>query len=365
MLQLIEIINQTDSEQIVKKYSKEFEFIMFDGMKKVKKYDSLFSTKAENISTIEASEQFFSILNQLILFLSKTKSGNDDDAWVIWKTFTLFFSNMQQGIDFNNDTHLKSLMNKYISLWKEEKLYEYLNFFSYFIQGKSYILPDAKTYETKFRPILNIRKTAENEEKSAEDITTIMSKMYLEKIAFIPEIKFVDSSDFEKMRNAETQSETSATNCNYLKKRMELFDSDLDEIKSAKKYNTASYLLEECSVETKLPFIIREKEIIIPSSEQYAIDIALSIFIAKYGNLSFEKASSLMAGAMISSVHKYGSGSFNSHFGSYLIYAYYTGRMKSFKDAMFLYPIFKEKNFFSKDEMKSITEFTVQFFIPK
>lgn len=151
--------------------------------------------------------------------------------------------------------------------------------------------------------------------------------------------------------------------CAYLKEREDLFSGREHIYGSPMNYNRALGIMEGCEIAFNFPFVVTTSKVIIPYEERYLLDLALALYYIRYGGYDRTRATSLISGGIVSSINNYQKGGFSSPFGMELLYAYYTGRLQSLRDAVFLYPLFLEGDTVSGKELMDAATFITDFYL--
>lgn len=367
LMVMMEIINTSNSYQTAEDYSKEFEFIVVSGVKDIVKDAALFEKLQRKITLQEADKRFFSILNQIILLSPKGEEGINRDAWILWKAMTILFSNINEGIDWKGDEFIHGIWNNYLNLTKDESLEGYLAFYFYFINRDGSMLPSAGFFYDKLEKFVTVSKIKNEKEREVLDnLSTLVAKFSLENIRNMPDIVFLEAKAFDiEKAAADSASSDFTQKCQQLKEREKMLSGYKEGLGETIEYNRAIYIMEGCDRTKAYPFFIDKGRIVIRAGDEYLLDTAIAFFFAKNQRFDMKQANSIISGAVLSSIGKYLKGGHRSAFGNSMIYAYYTDRIKFFKDSMFIYRLFSGGDELTNENIKENTDFIVEFFFDK
>jgi len=366
LLTLIETVNGARSLEPAMMFRDEIPFLVMNGIKQIPPDVNLFGKSGE-LADAGFSHRFFFILDQVAVLYADRNGGLRRDAWLLYRTFALFFSSI--GIPRNDeDPYVDRLLRHFYLLWKDGLLLSYLDFYAFFTGGDGSYLPSASRYAERFSSLVPLPKfqNADKERETIETVTRFVARFILERLSIVPELEFVDTDDvraWHRMMRSTDRVPAEAYRCAVFDTRSEMLSPFKDELFQPLVENRALTIMEGCDPRHEIPFVLTGPKMYLSTSDRWLSDVALVHSLIMHGSFSYREAASLMSDSLLAALGRYLKEGKKRPFGTMLLYAYHTNRIASLRDALFLYRKYAEDADYTTEGRQDTIRFTATFFM--
>ncbi|HSA34096.1 MAG TPA: hypothetical protein P5077_10255 [bacterium] len=374
LLTLIDLVNRSGDPDTAAQFGDEIAFLVGAGVRRVDPQADLFG-RAENgrAETSVLSDRFFFILDQVVSLYAEGKRGRAQrDAWLLYRSLTLFFSTADLSVDQSEDPFFSSLLQRYRQLWKSDLLLSYLGVFSFLTVGDTTFLPSFPLYRDRVAGMVNMPERRDKKKTGAavEEIRRFTGRLFIDSLWGLPAVTIVDTDDIHRWYAAmEGTSRPGAdAGCAVFDERHRMLAPYRNDLFDALTANRALTLLEGCDPAYKIPFVIAGERLFLSARDRWLSSSAVGYHLLGRGDPSYRESADLMSALLLASLDRYleerRNGGASSTFGEMLRYAYGTGRLTEFRDTFFLYPRYRSQStVFTPQKTKELTDFISDFFI--
>lgn len=366
LLTLVRLVNSSVSLAPAHQLRDELAFVVIGGIKNIPPEMDLYGKDGLQ-GDEEVSHRFFFILDQVAALYASDNSDLRRDAWLLYRSLALFFSS--GGLPQSVDPHTDALLKHFYLLWREGDLLAYLDFYAFFTGGSGDYLPSAEIYEKRFSRLVPLPKSgnAREEKEMLAAVSRIVARLLLERLPLSPRIEFVETDDIHRWyrTSRSTGSPVSGKDprCLVFDERDGLLAPYKEDLFQPFIENKALALMEWCDQRHLPPVIIEGQKIYLAAADRWFSDAAVAFELIMTGSFSYREASNLMSGALLSALRHYLAGERKRPFGEALLYAYHTGRLSLFRDALFLHRKYEEDADYTDKNKRSAVRFTTLFFL--
>ena len=366
LLALIVTVNGARSLEPALMFRDDMTFIVVNGIKQIPPDVNLFGRGGE-VSSLDLSHRFFFILDQVVTLYAEKNEEWRRDAWLLYRSFSLFFSSIGT-IPETNDPYTDELLKRFYRLWKEGLLLSYLDFFFFFTGGDGSYLPSVFQYTAHLAKMVPLPKFEDKnrEKERLTSISRLIAQFTVERLSEVPILEFIETDDIRAWYRTSFMGRDSsdAPHCKIFDVRNEMFLPFKDDLFRPLMENRALSLMEGCDPRHGVPFVMAGTKVYLSASDRWLSDVAIAYAIIMHGTFSYREASNLLSGALLSALGHYLKVKEKNQrpFGEMLLYAYHTRRLASLRDALFLYRKYKEDPDYTTKNLTDAVRFASTFF---
>ena len=304
------------------------------------------SNDSEPVSVKDLSINFFSALSYIAAYVMEDNRSKNIDGEILVRTFHYIISNIQGGIDWDDDTYINDLFNSFIIMKNQGLLQSFTEIFYFYLRSDRNIPPFNDYVKLReigmvkdMRPFPVNGSVAQSEKK-------VFASFFLENINQVDRIVFIaNPGDLVYSDNSET--------CEYLNQRGEWLGKLKDADPADTIFNESVKIVEQCPDSFHLPFKIEKGEVKVYSGAKWIADLAFAVSYIIKEDLSDDESKIIIEGAMRSSLGKNREISDKKLAEDVLSYLWETGKAESVIKALFARKISLEKG---DENADSITE---------
>ncbi len=365
LLTLVRLVNSGSSLAPARQFRDELAFVVLSGIKSVPPEIDLYGK--DTILDHDISHRFFFILDQVAALYAADNSDLRRDAWLLYRSLALFFSS--SGIPQSADPHTDALFKYFYLLWREGDLLSYLDFYTFFTGGSGDYLPSAEIYRKRFAQSVPLPKSGDprEEREMLASVSRIMARLLLERLPLSPRIEFVQTDDIHPWYRTNRLTGSSLPGrdprCLVFDEREGLLAPYQEDLFQPFIENKALALMEWCDQRHLPPVVIEAEKVYLSTADRWFSDAAVAYALIMMGSFSYREAANLMSGALLSALRRYLGEGRKRPFGEVLLYAYHTGRLSLFRDALFLHRKYEEDADYTNEKKRSAVRFTTLFFL--
>lgn len=371
LLTLIDLVNRSGDTETAAQFADEIAFLVGAGVRRVDPQSDLFG-RAENNRTVGIlSDRFFFILDQVVSLYAEGKRGRAQrDAWLLYRSLTLFFSTVDLSIDQTEDPIFSSLLQRYRHLWKSDLLLPYLGVFSFLTVGDTTFLPSFPLYRDRLAGMVALpeRSTGQKTAAAVEEIRRFTGRLFMDSLPLLPVVTVIDTDDIHRWYAAMHASPLLDAACTVFDERHRMLAPYQRDLVEAFAANRALTLLEGCDPRHRTPFVVSGERLYISARDRWLSPSAVGYYLLSRGEQTYRGSADLMSALLLMSLDRYleegRNGGVTSTFGEALRYAYGTGRLAEFRDTFFLYPRHRTQPLvFPPQKIKETLDFVSDFFL--
>lgn len=371
LLTLIDLVSRSGDADTASQFNDEIAFLVGAGVRHVDPQADLFG-RAENGRAVGLlSDRFFFILDQVVTLYAEGKRGRDQrDAWLLYRSLTLFFSTADLSMDQREDPFFSSLLQRYRQLWKSDLLLPYLGVFSFLTVGDTTFLPSFPLYRDRLAGMIDLpeRRAGKRAATAVEEIRRFAGRLFIDGLPLLPVVTLVDTDDIHRWyAAAHSPFPVVATDCAVFDERHRMLAPYQRDLFDAFAANRSLTLLEGCDPRYRRPFVISGDRLYLAVRDRWLSSLAVGYYLIGRGGLSYQGAADLMSALLLLSIDRYleqrRRNGVISTFGEALHYADRTGRLSEFGDTFFLYAHYgTQSTIFTPQKRSKLIDFITDFF---
>jgi hypothetical protein len=243
------------------------------------------------------SNNFFSAFSYIASYLMENSRQDDIDAEIIERSFNYIISNIQQGIDWDEDIYLNRLFNSFVRMKNGRLLNSFTKIFYFYLKG-SRSVPSFVDY-TKLRDLGMTKdlKPGYSKTKSVIPEQRVIASFFLDNINETGDVIF--TSNMDDIKYAENNSM-----CDYLDKRGEWLEGISHADPSDNIFNESVKIAEQCPGSFQLPFKLKNGTVFVHENAKWITDLAFALNYIMKENLTGEDVNIIIEGSLRSSLNK-------------------------------------------------------------
>jgi hypothetical protein len=307
------------------------------------------SSGSAPVSVKDLSTNFFSALSYIAAYVMEEKSSKNIDGEILVRSFHYIISNIQGGIDWDDDIYINDLFNSFVIMKNQGLLKSFADIFYFYLRGDKNIPPFNDYVKLREIGMVKDMRPFPAGDSAVQRERKVFASFFLENINNVDRIVF--TSDFSDIVNADNSK-----TCDYLNKRGAWLEKLKDYDPADTVFNESVKIVEQCPDSFHLPFKIERGAVKVYSGSKWITDLAFAVSYIIKEDLPDDESKIIIEGALRSSLGKNSETADKKLAEDVLSYLRETGKAEMFIKALFARKIEGKKGNGNKDPITEAAE---------